>query len=103
MCMHMYINTLYVFSATHAFRLLDVSSTDNSQNYIYLEQSVVDYICICNLSMNVYYYSKLGPTRLNWPPLDLTDQFSTPMDESIASYLSSNPWGRHRLLWGPLI
>ena len=30
----------------------------------YLEQCVVD-MCISNLSMNIYYYSELGSSKLN--------------------------------------
>ena len=28
-------------------------------------QSLLDYMCISNLSKNIYYYSELGPIKLN--------------------------------------
>ena len=35
---------------------------------LYLGQSVVDYVCISSLSMNFYYCSELGPTKINFLP-----------------------------------
>ena len=36
-----------------------------SFSFSYLRQSVVDYVCISNLSMNINYYSELRPCKLN--------------------------------------
>ena len=42
---------------------------------LYLEQLVVDYMCISNLSMNNYYYAEQGPSKLKRPYLALVDPF----------------------------
>ena len=44
-----------------------------------LGQSVVDYICISNLPMNIYYFSEPWPIKFNSSSLALVDPFSTPI------------------------
>ena len=52
---HVYI--LHVFSSTQAQTKVELE--------LYLCQSVVDYMCVSNMSMNIYYYSELGHSMFN--------------------------------------
>ena len=54
-----------MFLPIHALRLLDLAAQTKFECELYLGQSVVYYICISNLPMNIYSYSELGPNKFN--------------------------------------
>ena len=63
---HVYIHIYY--TCFHPHMRLDLW-TSTAQTKVELElypgQSVVDYLCLSNLSMNIYYYSELWPIEFN--------------------------------------
>ena len=56
MYMHMYIEIYIICVFTHICVLTSAAQI-KVEFELYVGQSVVDYMCISNLPMNIYYYS----------------------------------------------
>ena len=79
MYFHMYTYKHICFHPHMRFDFKTSAAQTTVEFELYLWQSVIDYMCISNLSMNIYYYSELGPSKFGWTSLDLIVPFSTPL------------------------